>query len=762
MEALPVFRVLRAISLGVCLFLAVAGLRGVLSAEREKYNDGVKHTYDYKFGDNPFLPSNAQTAENEFVPPGAFPPASFCAKCHVDTHRQWRQSAHANSFREPFYLRNVEVLIKAKGIEYTRHCEGCHNPIALFSGALTKASRVDRSFDQDGLTCMVCHAIQKIQDTRGIGSYVMGVPAVIVNEDGKPVTGAVSIDDILSHPDLHTRAVMRDFYRTPEFCAVCHKAAIPKSLNEYRWLRAFTVYDEWQESSWSKESLLPFYKKEARATCQTCHMPKVEATVAHGGKGQQVASHRWLAANTAIPYFYGYREQLQETEQFLKKDVVAIDIFGLSKNSSGKDQLIAPIEREKFALAAGEDVTVSVVVQNKGMGHSLVPEQRDFYECWIEFQASDASGRTFYHSGFLDPKGFLDDRAHSYTNRLISSSGQLLDQHQVWQTRIRAYDNTILPGRSDLVRYEFSIPADARGPVTLTAKVNYRRFRRGYTNFVLGGNLDYPIVEMASRSLVLNLGANQGNPPPDKRADLLRWNNYGIALFTQLRYGEAAEAFRKVIMIDPEYADGYINFALNHYTERIDNKREGSGELLGLSVGGAPDGLGNLYTAKAPPQEFEPALWALGRGLAISPGNLRARFHRGVVYRLQNRLNSAVEDLRPVVEAYPRFRQARQELGYVYLLQRQFELAREQFEALQAINPDDLNAFNYLSFVYAQLGMRDRADQQLAYFREREEDVGVEFLAQDYWPTHGAMSNEIGLFHVHTYPPDQQQQMKKR
>lgn len=53
--------------------------------------------------------------------------------------------------------------------------------------------------------------------------------------------------------------------------------------------------------------------------------------------------------------------------------------------------------------------------------------------------------------------------------------------------------------------------------------------------------------------------------------------------------------------------------------------------------------------------------------------------------------------------------------------------------------------------------MKDRADQQLANLREREEDVGVEFLAQGYWPTHGAMSNEIGLFHVHAYPLDQQQ-----
>ncbi len=750
----------RTTACGVCLFLTLAALRLTVSAGREKYDDQVKQTYNYRFGKNPYLPSEAQSENNEFVPPSALPTASYCAKCHQDIHKQWRQSAHANSFREPFYLRNVELLIKSKGIEFTRHCEACHNPIALFSGALTKESKVDRSFDKDGVTCMVCHSIKKIQGTSGTGSYVIGVPAVMVNPDGTPVPGTVTSEDILSRPDLHSRAVMRDFYRTPEFCAVCHKAAIPRSLNDYRWLRAFSVYDEWQESSWSRESLLPFYKKEARATCQTCHMPKIDARADYGAKHHQVTSHRWLGANTAIPFFYGYREQLRETEQFLK-DAASIDIFGLSKNRSGEDQLIAPIDREKFALAAGETVTISVIIHNKRIGHSLVPEQRDFYECSVEFRARDANGRTFYHSGFLDSKGFLEERAHTYTNRLLSSSGKLLDLHQVWEMRIRAYDNAILSGRSDLVRYQFSIPTDARSPITLTAKLNYRRFRRGYTNFVLRGNPDYPIVEMASRSTTLNLGKNEGDPALDKQADLLRWNNYGIALIAQLEYRQAAEAFRKVVAIDPEYSDGYINFAVNHYTERIDNKREGSGGLLGLSIGNAPDGLGNLYTAKAPPEEFEPAVRALDRAVAISRDKLRARFHRGVVYRLQNKLDAAVEDLKPVVQAYPRFRQARQELGYVYLLQQRFEPAREQFEALQAINPDDLNAFNYLSFIYARLGMKDKAAQQLAFFREREEDVGVEFLAQGYWPTHAAMSNEIGLFHLHGHTLNHQKKLKR-
>ncbi|HET9166125.1 MAG TPA: multiheme c-type cytochrome, partial [Candidatus Angelobacter sp.] len=153
--------------------------------------------YNYRFGNNPFLPSQAKSASDAFIAADQFPPASYCATCHAETHQQWRQSAHANSFRAPFYKNNVDVLIQQKGIEFTRHCEGCHNPIALFSGALTSGSPVNRSFDEDGITCMVCHSIQQIQNTSGTGSYVMGTPAVMVNEDGSPVTGPVSFDDIL-------------------------------------------------------------------------------------------------------------------------------------------------------------------------------------------------------------------------------------------------------------------------------------------------------------------------------------------------------------------------------------------------------------------------------------------------------------------------------------------------------------------------------------------------------------------------------------
>jgi hypothetical protein len=51
-----------------------------------------------------------------------------------------------------------------------------------------------------------------------------------------------------------SNGVMQDLYHQPEFCGSCHKANLPVPLNDYKWIRAFTAYDEWQNSKLSKRN----------------------------------------------------------------------------------------------------------------------------------------------------------------------------------------------------------------------------------------------------------------------------------------------------------------------------------------------------------------------------------------------------------------------------------------------------------------------------------------------------------------------------
>jgi hypothetical protein len=87
----------------------------------------------------------------------------------------------------------------------------------------------------------------------------------------------------------------------PEFCAACHKANLPKTFNEYKEIRAFTTYDEWQNSKFSQRNPLTFYQSDF-TTCQGCHMKRAPNVLPEpGAKNGTFVSHRWPAGNSAVP-----------------------------------------------------------------------------------------------------------------------------------------------------------------------------------------------------------------------------------------------------------------------------------------------------------------------------------------------------------------------------------------------------------------------------------------------------------------------------
>jgi hypothetical protein len=218
------------------------------------------------------------------------------------------------------------------------------------------------------------------------------------------------------------------------------------------------------------------------------------ATDQKGAKKGTFAQHRWPAGNTAVPFYYGFNEQLDKTIEFLKSGMyLNVDLFGI--------QDAAPLGSVPVTLSPNEAVQVLVVVQNKNIGHSLIPEVRDLYEAWLEFTVKDGSGKEIYHSGFLNPDVTIDPSAHSFTNRPVNTDGEFVDNHKVWTIHSTAYDNTVQPGRSDLVSYAFRIPAHVNGALSMTARINYRHLRQSYLNNVLGKDHPaYPVVELASRT----------------------------------------------------------------------------------------------------------------------------------------------------------------------------------------------------------------------------------------------------------------------
>jgi Tfp pilus assembly protein PilF len=725
----PVARILTRVLVNAAAFAAtLAFLAGTIpftahgqsekNPDRTSYADEIRQTYNFRFGkDNLSLPGNAGVEGNTFIQAGAFPEAEYCGHCHEEAYAQWRQALHSNSFRTPFYRTSVNILIQTKGIEFSRHCDSCHNPIAVLSGGLTQDSHVDRSFDKDGLTCTTCHSVQRLQSTSGNGGFVLGVPAVIVDEKGNRIPGEVPFREILSHPERHSQAVMQPFYRTAEFCAACHKANLPNPLNDYKFIRAFTVYDEWQNSKFSKRNPLTFYTAEF-TTCQGCHMRRSEPTLLdYGAKGGTFASHRWLAGNTAVPFYYGFDEQLQKTIEFLKAgNFLNVDIFALKK--TGDTNMTAPLGSTPFRLEPNEMVEAYVVIQNKNVGHSLIPEVRDLYEAWVEVTVKDAAGNDVYHSGFLKPDGMLETGAHSFTNRPVNLLGEFVDNHKVWTIHSMAYDNSIPSGRSALVRYQFQIPSDVKGPLSLTARVNYRHLRQSYLNNVFGPDHPlYPVIELASRTHTLNMGMNPPTPPePSDNQDWMRWNNVGIGFLDQQQYSDAIDSFQQVVKLRPDYEDGYVNVGLT-YIEW---------------------------------EKYSLARPALEKALQLHPDYARALYYLALVERREGHPEAEVADLQRVVEQYPQSRDARRELGIAYYQQHRSEDAVKQFEALQAIDPDDLAAHYNLAILYRRKGMKAEAAAQAALYATKRIDPGAPTYSLDFLRRHPEISTESVPWHMHT------------
>ena len=630
-------------------------------------------------------------------------------------------------------MKNVNALIDEKGVQFSRHCEGCHNPVALLSGDLTQGMPKKRPFEDEGVTCSTCHSIVST-DATGTGSWVMGTPAVLVDENGAPVTRPVTDTEILAHLDRHSKAVMRPLYQTAEYCGACHKAAIPQSLDDYKWLRAISLYDEWQAASFTKQSPLPFYRKDSVSTCQTCHMIR-EALPAQavdpGAKEGKLVSHRWAAANTLIPQYYKYDEQMARVESFLKNGandigVLNVDIFALEKDSDtaapGEDVLAAPFGLVPFSVAAGQTLIADVVIQNKGIGHSLVPEQRDFYEAWIDFNVRDAQGKVLAESGFIQPDGNLDPSAHSFTSRLINIKGELNDVHQIWHNRVLAYNNVLQSGRSQLARYRFRMPKDAAGAVSITATVKYRRFNQHFIDYAMAAkHYAMPTIEIASETKTIKVGGNTPAPPDaSENKEWMRWNNYGIALLDAQQYQASVDAFKKVAALRPDYADAWTNMAV----------------------------------VEIPWERYDDAKEHLAKALEMLPGDPRALYYRALVERNAGQVKEAIVDLEAMLEKYPRSRDGLRELGFSYYQQHDYTRARDAYERLQVVDPDDLAAHYQLAILYRRLGEKDKAAVESAKFADQKDDPTASEYALEFLRKHPEVAAESVAWHTHDITGD--------
>ena len=287
----------------------------------------------------PFFPSSAQTYSGKTVPEDYFLDSSTCKQCHSDIYNQWSSSVHHfSSFNNQWYRQSIVYMQEVDSVQSSKWCAGCHDAALFFPGNFNTPIK-DRLFTppaQAGMGCMVCHSIRKVKSTMGNGDFVLEYPALqkLVASKNPFLHGMIDFL-IEENPEPHRRTFLKPFMRNApaDYCSACHKVHLDVPVDNYRWVRGFNDYDNWQASGVSGMGARSFYYPAKPMNCVDCHMMRVPSHDA-GNVDGTVHSHRFIAANTAVPFVNRDKIQLTDTEKFLEDKKVRVDIFAISPETS--------------------------------------------------------------------------------------------------------------------------------------------------------------------------------------------------------------------------------------------------------------------------------------------------------------------------------------------------------------------------------------------------------------------------------------------
>ncbi len=705
--------------------------------------------------DSPFFPAAARTLSGghlsaDVLTNGDVPPADVvrtefekrgfvadarigsesCARCHADTTEQWARSAHRfASFNNPFYAVSIDSLREADGgFRSSQWCSSCHDPTLMLPGDML--SEIDKGTyqAQAGLTCLACHAMHDVDGLGGNGAYRIadaGPESYLFADAKSGMLQEVHDGLIRSKPDEHKRAMLKPVFRTPEYCATCHKVSVDTPINGYRWLRGQNEYDNHQNSGVSRNSARTFYLPSAGTDCRDCHMPLVAAPLGDmAAKDGVVRSHLFAAANTALPHIRGDQGTVDEIERFLQGRL-RIDVFAVKRQGGG---YVAAPDLRDVPLAPGEDVELQVVVRNAGVGHTFPGGTVDSNEAWVHLRVQDGD-TLFYESGRLDPGSrVVDPEAHKYEAIFVDEEGKEASMRDAHNFRAAVYSKVIGPGTADIVRYALRVPVELAGRrLSVTATLRWRKFRRDYTEFAWKHAMpgrpvpNLPITDLATATVSFPVlaGGERAVPaalaPDVVRKEWVRWNDWGIGLLLQGDTRAAEIAFGALRDHDPERIDGWRNLARTKLADRS-----------------VSDALGLLQEAEQ-----------------RDPGSAQTAYFFGVALDQSSRLEEAIAAFERARDEFPVDRSIHRSLGKLKFRLERYDEALIDFLEVLRIDPEDREAHYYRFLIYSQLGDEKAAAMAQKAYRKFQIDESAQKWTNQYRRDHPIVNRESQSTHLH-------------
>lgn len=472
-------------------------------------SDGARHGGARPPGPSRFSPSAATTADGKPIRASSLGSSDYCGACHRDIFQQWAASAHHfSSFNNPFYRRVALDTARRSGGETLRWCAGCHDPIPLLAGEVGSGD-LEGWAANAGITCLVCHRVAEVSG--GNGGYVLDAPGFrSLTASEHPFVRGLHDGLIRVAPWLHRAALSRPVSRSSEFCGACHAQTIPGAINGARPFSVQNDYAQWRASRFSEHAGPD--RPGRPAGCAGCHMPLVPSDDP-AAKNGRIRSHRFAAANTALPSLNRDDEQLAAVEAFLADRPLAVELSGLRRNGGPRRAL--PGERAQ--VGRGELVELEVTVSSRRVGHTFPGGTVAFNEAWIELDAVDGRRRPVFHSGRVADDGEVDPGAVFYRAVFADRHGRPTDERNASSAAAALDSARLIPaGGVDVVLYRFAVPRDAASPLTVTARLNWRKFSARFARWAFEGRpaprLPVTVVAEASRRFAVGSGAS-GRPP---------------------------------------------------------------------------------------------------------------------------------------------------------------------------------------------------------------------------------------------------------
>ena len=529
-------------------------------------------------------------------------------------------------------------------------------------------------------------------------------------------------------------------------------------------------------------------------------------------KNGKVRSHRFPAANTALPYVNRDPVQLKVVQDFLRDGQISVDVFGIVRSGAegrptvpgsaqgrptlsgsaapanqanaaagprlsstfavGEEsaafatgraramapvaQVLAPLDKINGVVRRGESVRVEVVVRTRKVGHFFPGGTVDAFDVWVELEAVDDRGRVLLHSGAVadERKGPVDPGAHFYRSLQLDEHGNPINKRNAWATRSVAYVRLIPPGAADTVHYRLDIPKDAGAKIFLRARVNYRKFAWWNTQWAFAGMRDPADV----------------NPAVSRSYDNGRWIFTGdtskvsgqIKAIPDIPTTVMAEADASLSVIDEmaplpavrPLLDASVRERWNDYgiglllQGDLKSAQAAFEKVMAMDPAYA-DGPVNVARTRIQEGEVDAAIPLLEAALKLSPRLAKAHYFLGAALKTLVRNDEAIEHLAIAAEQNPRDRVLLNEIGRVHFFQRRFDEAIAAFKRALAVDPEDLDAHYNLMLAYQGAGDTPNAERERTLYSRFKADETAQAITGPYRLKSPEDNHERQAIHEH-------------